>query len=136
MGIVHVQLRESERTGEKRCRDRCQVNDLEHILSEKKKKNLLMIECLKCVTASLNIRSVHIHMYVHKWLLCIRLKRTAVLSISSSSSSFFCYIITLLKINFIIEVSIVKIMSYIHLVCLSPLFLSCGVCILSNKRRD
>jgi hypothetical protein len=78
--IVHTVIRERERTEKKkRCRDRCQVNDLEHILSERK-KSLLMIECLKCVTAAaLSIRSVHIHMYVHTWLLCIRLKRRAIL---------------------------------------------------------
>jgi hypothetical protein len=124
--IVHTVKREREKgqRKKKRCRDRCQVNDLEHILSEKKKKkNLLMIECLKCVTAALIIGQF---IYI-----CICTHMASMYSIKVNSSSldfsfFFCYIITLLKNQLGFNSN-----DYvIHTSCLSL-----AVCILSRKEK-
>jgi hypothetical protein len=63
MMMMVIQLRErKEGQRKERWGDRCQVNDLEHILSERKTSSL-MIGCLKCVTASAFIIGQHIHIH-------------------------------------------------------------------------
>jgi len=77
-----------------------------------------MMECLKCVTVAAAAAAIGIGQFIY---ICIYIYMVSLYSIIKNSNFF--HDMTLFKTNFIVEVSILKIMSYILIVSLCLYFI-------------
>ena len=97
--MMVVELRKRKDRRKKRWRDRCQVNDLEHILSESKRAHWWWSIWNLWLLLLFFYRSPYMYTYM-----------VSVYSIRKNSNSF--DIMTLFKINLLVKNSTLKIMSY------------------------